>query len=408
MRILPVARVTPGAVLAESVYSSQDGVRTALLRSGVSLTGEMLSALERSGVFAVYVEDALSEGIIPPTPITEEMRQETVVALTDVFSTAKDGRTTKVPAGQVVQLEGMVQKILGQVQDSGEMASFLGDLGSFDTYTLSHSVNVCVLGLMIGEALLNRDGWRDYRGERRTDDIQSRLEELGIGLLLHDIGKVVVPKDVLNKPSRLTDDEMDLMRQHPSAGSALVGGAAISPLARAVILGHHERWDGKGYPSGKVGEETHVNARIAAIADVYDAVSSDRVYRTHRPSHEAFELVIRSAGTAFDPDLVRIFSRVVAPYPVGTAVVLSNGERGLITVNHPEHCVRPTIRVTHDAEGHLLPSPRETHLIDAPDIAIVDSMDDPGDDTGVPVELRPVAPEVMADHMVGEPIGAAA
>lgn len=407
MRILPIARVTPGSVLAESVYSSQDGVRTPLLRSGVALTGDMLTGLERAGVFAVYVDDELSDGITPTTPITEEMRQETVVALSGVFSAAKDGRTTRVPPDQVGQLEGMVQKILGQVQDSGEMASFLGDLGSFDTYTLTHSVNVCVLGLMIGEAMLARDGWSDYRGVHRADDVQGRLEDLGLGLLLHDVGKVVVPRDVLNKPSRLTDDEMDLMRAHPKAGAALVGGASVSPLARAVILGHHERWDGKGYPSGKVGLEVHVNARIAAVADVYDAVSSDRVYRRHRPSHEAFELVIRSGGTAFDPDLVRIFSRVVAPYPVGTAVALSDGRRGLIAANHPEHCVRPTVRITHDPEGHPLAPPVEADLIDHPDIAIVDSLDDPGDDDVATAEYQ-VAPEVMADHLVGEPIVALA
>lgn len=100
MRILPISRVVPGSVLAESVYSSQDGVRQALLSRGVSLDQQMLTALERVGVFAVYVEDELSEGIKPVPPIAEETRHETVAVLTDVFSTAKDGRTTKVPPGR--------------------------------------------------------------------------------------------------------------------------------------------------------------------------------------------------------------------------------------------------------------------------------------------------------------------
>lgn len=379
MRILPVSRVSPGMVLAESVYSSKSGVRHALLNRGVTLNEGMLRALARTGVFAVYVEDALSEGITPVRPVSEQTRHETIQSLSQVFEVAKEGRTTRVPVAQLAALETLVNKIVSEVRSSTALVSFLGDLGSFDAYTLNHSVNVCVLGLIIGEEMLTSFGWRDYRGERRTDDIESRLQKLGLGLLLHDIGKVVIPRDVLAKPGKLSDDEMEMIRQHPSAGATMVDSATISPLTRAVIIGHHERWDGKGYPQGRKGEQIHPNARVAAIADVYDAVSSDRVYRTRRPSHEAYELVLGSAGTAFEPELVKIFARVVAPYPVGTAVVLSTGERGLIAANHAAHSTRPTIRITHDHEGRPLGSPQEIELIEHLSVTVVDSIDDPGD-----------------------------
>lgn len=406
MRILPVSRVSPGMRLAESVYSSKSGVRHALLQRGVVLNEAMLRALLRAGVFAVYIEDRLSEGINPVRPISDETRHETAVAIERVFEQAKDGRTTRIPTDQVQQLESLVDKIMSELRSSGDLVSFLGDLGSFDAYTLNHSVNVCVLGLMIGEAYMTRFGWRDYRGERRTDDIESRLQKLGLGLLLHDIGKVVIPRDVLCKPGALTDDEMAMIRQHPAAGATLVDGMSVSPLTRAVILGHHERWDGKGYPHGKAREDIHINARIGAIADVYDAVSSDRVYRTRRPSHEAYELVLGSSGSAFDPELVKIFSRVVAPYPVGTAVMLSTGERGLIAENHAEHCTRPTIRITHGPQGQLLSAAKEIHLIEHLSVTVLNSMEDPGDAADAPAP-EPLADEAdrreaMADHRVGE------
>lgn len=411
MRILPVSRVSPGMVLGQSVFSSKAGTRHALLQRGVSLSEGMLRALERAGVFAVYIEDGISEGITPVAPISEQARMETVKGLSEVFDGARQGRTTKVPTEQVEQLEKLVDKIISELRNSGELVSFLGDLGSFDEYTLNHSVNVCVLGLILGEAIIRQDGWRDYKGARRTDDIEGRLQKLGLGLLLHDIGKVVVPRDVLTKPGRLSEDEMQMIREHPAAGATLVESMLISPLTRAVIVGHHERWDGKGYPQGKRGEEIHVNARIAAIADVYDAVSSDRVYRTRRPSHEAYELVLGSSGSAFDPELVKLFARIVAPYPVGTAVVLSTGERGLVAANHAAHCTRPTIRITHDPSGARLAQPHEIELIEHLSVTVMDSVDDPGDDLEADLSPAPLAPtvaqvEAMADHRVGEPIAA--
>jgi len=389
--------------LGQTVWSSQEGVRHALLARGVTLTQAMIDALPRAGVFAVYVEDGISEGIRATGPVSDRTRREAVGALGTVFTSAQGGGRTKVPDEQLAHLEGVVGKILQEVRASGALLSFLDDLGSFDAHTLTHSINVCILGLMLGEAVMREDGWRDYRGMRRRDEIDARLVKLGLGLLLHDVGKVVIPQSVLTKPGRLSDDEMELIRQHPEAGALLVEGGTVSALARAVIIGHHERVDGRGYPHGRSGEQIHLHARVAAVADVYDAVSSDRVYRMRRPSHEAYELVLGSAGTAFDPAVVRVFSRVVAPYPVGTAVVLSTGERGLVAENHPEHCTRPTVRITHDPAGGALAAPEEIRLVDHLSVTVVDSIEDPADPAGAP-HPDPEAghAEVLADLSIDD------
>src|SRR3954451_523101 len=130
-----------------------------------------------------------------------------------------------------------------------------------------------------------QDGWSDYRGQRRRDRVEQRLRKLGVGLLVHDVGKLAVPPEVLNKPARLTAEEMDVMRTHPEAGGELLRAADLSPLTVSVIRDHHERPDGSGYPNGLKGKAIHEFARFAAVADVYDAVTSKRVYSGAVPPH---------------------------------------------------------------------------------------------------------------------------
>ena len=135
---------------------------------------------------------------------------------------------------------------------------------------------------------------------------------------------------------------MAIVREHPKTGLDMVESGALASLAKVCIIGHHERLDGRGYPNGR-GADLHENAQIAGIADVYDAVSSMRVYQARRPTHEAWELVMSLAGTAFPLELVKIFKGTVAPYPEGVAVQLSDGRRGIVAKVHA--------RVRHPADG---------------------------------------------------------
>src|SRR5262249_51445435 len=146
----------------------------------------------------------------------------------------------------------------------------LDDLSEFDSYTHRHSVQVTILGLLIARRMWERDGWTDFRGKVRRDRIEERLRKLGLGLLIHDIGKLGVPPEVLNKPGRLTDEELTVMRRHFGDGVELLRPADISPLAVSIVRDHHERFDGRGYPVGIEAAKLHEFPRIAAVADVYD------------------------------------------------------------------------------------------------------------------------------------------
>jgi HD-GYP domain-containing protein (c-di-GMP phosphodiesterase class II) len=158
-------------------------------------------------------------------------------------------------------------------------------------YLVEHSIDATVLGLSIGRRLMP----------------QECLGELGMGLFLQDIGKLALPPSLVLKPGPLAPDEWDLMMQHPLLGLEFLRDDSISAQAKSVVSSHHERWDGSGYPSGLIGDNAPVCSRIAAVADVFDAVTSDRFHAPALPRHEGVELVRAGSGSAFDPAVVEAF-----------------------------------------------------------------------------------------------------
>jgi HD-GYP domain-containing protein (c-di-GMP phosphodiesterase class II) len=265
----------------------------------------------------------------------------------------------------VAQLDSIAARMAREVAATSEFALALADLQGADSYTLQHSVDVAAVGLLIGQRLFRERGYIDYRGKRVYDKVDNRLTRLGLGLLLHDIGKLAVPTEILNKPGRLDPHEWEVIRTHPVAGVELLRSELISPLVKVVVRSHHERWDGEGYPDGKAGTDIHELARIAAVADVYDAVTSERVYATARPAHAGVRVIREGAGSAFDEEVVEVFNKIVAPFPPGDEIELSDGRAGVVA-DVPEAALdRPVVRVLGDGEPYDLP------LTDYPRIKIV-------------------------------------
>jgi HD-GYP domain-containing protein (c-di-GMP phosphodiesterase class II) len=362
---MPLNRVPDGEKLGKDVSSGRaDGMP--LLRAGTKLTPRFKDALVRAGVHAVYVDDELSRGIDPTPPLSEETRAAATAAVSRAFDGAKESFATGRPlsAEAVEELQGIAARMAEEIGQTGEFALALADLSAADGYTLQHSVDVAALGLLIGQKLFNARGYYDYRGKRTFERIDARLTRLGLGLLLHDIGKLAVPSEILNKPGKLDPAEWEVMKTHPMAGIELLRSDVISPLVKVVVRSHHERWEGGGYPDGKVDTEIHELARIAAVADVYDAVTSERVYAAARPAHVGVRIIREGRGSGFDAEIVDVFSKIVAPFPPGETVELTDG-RGAIVVRVPEADLdRPVVRII--GEG----SPCELPLADHPDIGI--------------------------------------
>jgi HD-GYP domain-containing protein (c-di-GMP phosphodiesterase class II) len=365
MRLVATRRLIPGVRLARDVWRGVPG-QVPLLRAGSLVTHEYREALLRDGINAVYVDDELAAGISVPEALSETTRRTVTTVLAGALTQSRSaaGGRSALPATALVEMGRAVTLIVDDVLEGPDDTLLtLTDLATADAYTLQHSIDVAALGVVLGQRLFRQRGCVGFGGRPIVgrDSFRARLGRLGLGLLLHDVGKLAVPSAILHKPERLTDEEIALVRGHPLVGLEMLPVTRVSPLARTVVRSHHERWDGSGYPDGKAGEDIHEFARIASVADVYDAVTSERPYHAAAAPAVGVEAIVGGAGTAFDPEVVSVFRRTVAPLPPGTEVELRDGRRGVVVEVSPERPDHPLIRLAFDRDGdpieHLVVGP---------------------------------------------------
>jgi HD-GYP domain-containing protein (c-di-GMP phosphodiesterase class II) len=345
VRLVAVNRLVPGMILGRDVSTLRPGGMP-LLRRGAVVAEGYRDRLLAAGIHAVWIDDELGRGIEPVAPLSPELRQAAEAAATRTLTEAGEaiGRGGTLPPEALDDIQRLAGRIAAELADCAPATLALQDLASADAYTHRHSVQVTVIGLLIAGRHLRRHGWVDAAGRRRYDQFERRMATLGFGLLVHDIGKLIVPIEVLNKPGPLTAEEWDIVRRHPRAGVDLLPSSTVSRLALAVVRSHHERWDGTGYPDGRAGERIHIFPRIAAVADVYDAVTSERPYRGAAPPHEGVRAILAGAGTAFDRQVVDTFREVVMPFPVGHPVQLPDGREAVVAAVDPGDPDRPVVR----------------------------------------------------------------
>lgn len=319
--------VLPGMVLGKSIYSSTGNV---LLAAGMVLDNRYIKRLKEIGIPAVYIKDSrFKEVDSPPEVVLENTRIQTQSEVRRVFEQIE--HNGKVNLGSTKQ---MVNKILEEILASRDVLISLSDIRTYDDEVFGHSVSVCILSIMTGLKL----GYN-----------QLQLRELGVGSLLHDLGKACIAKTILNKKQRLTPQEFDGIKEHCRLGFEILHKQEeINLLAAHVALQHHEKYNGSGYPRGLKGAEIHEFARITAVADVYDAMTSDRIYRPAFTPMEAVQVLLESMGSHLDPDLVKIFIKNIALYPVGSIVTLNTGEVGVVVFTHPHFTDRPVVRLILD------------------------------------------------------------
>jgi putative nucleotidyltransferase with HDIG domain len=226
----------------------------------------------------------------------------------------------------------------------------LTTLKNYDNYTFTHMVNVSILTM--GQARgLGIDG--------------PLLREFGLAALMHDIGKVKTPLEVLNKPDKLTDAEFTIIKRHVVDGAEILRKTPDIPaLAPVVAFEHHLRMDGSGYPHGVTRSALNVGTMLCSIADVYDAMRSQRGYQQAFPSERILEVLKRNDGQQFDQNLVRRFVQLIGIYPAGNLVRLNTGEVAVVVKIHAPDPYRPHVRVLIDRDGRRLDIPYELALWD--------------------------------------------
>ncbi len=258
----------------------------------------------------------------------------------------------QVKAGHGIDPKGareVTSLLVEEILKAPDAMMNLIDIKSFDDYTFTHNINVATLCLIIGQSM----------GLSQED-----LFDLGLGGLLHDIGKLKVSLSILNKDGKLTDAEFTEMKRHPTYGyEILCRSKDISERARMVPLSHHEKFQGKGYPKGLKGEAIPLFGRICAIADVYDALTTDRPYRVAMAPHEAMKIVTSGIDTQFDPKILTVFLHKMSLYPSGSLVLLNDGSVGLVLKANPKTVLRPTIKLLKNAQGERLKTRTEIDLM---------------------------------------------
>ena len=333
MRFVPIKYIREGMILGKTLYGDNGEI---LLRRKASIHESYVKILVRLGYNGLYIKDELSEDITANEVISEELKMKTIRSVKNLMQ--PNIKENEIKSSLKI-IEGLVENIVDEISCNKDIIVNMIDLKVSSEYTFYHSVNVCVLSMVLGVAL---------KLERED------LYLLATASLLHDIGKIFTPNDILDKPGKLTYEEFEIIKQHSGNGYKYIKeNLDINAKVYMGIYQHHERYDGTGYPLNIKGENISLFGRIIAIADVYDALISDRPYRKGVLPSEGIEYIMGFCGSIFDQRLVKTFFTKVAPYPIGTCVNLSNNLIGLVVENYSSDCLRPTVRIIQ-AEDKLV------------------------------------------------------
>lgn len=330
----------PGMKLAKPVYNHSGLL---LMKDGDMIYSQKIDQLKVNCIDKIFIQWSNLESGEMVAVIKDETREKAIdfvrASMTNTYQS------------QIIEIESMraqVETILDEILSHDDMLLNLTNLRAIDDYTFGHSVNVCVLTLILGA----------------TMGIEVELlKDLGLGAIIHDIGKLFVNREVLNKVGALEQKEYDEMKHHATLGAALVNDInGVSEQVLDVIRYHHEWFNGAGYPSGLTGDEIPMAARMVAICDVYDALTSSRVYKNKISPQQALEYLICMGDRQFDVRLLKQFIKHIRIYSSGMMVRLSTGEEASVLSNNANWPTRPLVQITSDSWGRPVKEYKELDL----------------------------------------------
>lgn len=334
MRLVSTHSLGSGEKIGKPITNDQGQI---LVQEGMRLTAKMIDRLKKLNITFIYIEDEESAGIEPTSTLSDKTKVEAIHDIKHAFGAL--GEESALSKSFILDRLGKnfkqtVKGILLDVRDSNEAISLLSDSIGHDRYTFYHSLNVAIYSIAMAREL------------KLSEEEQMTV---GIGALLHDIGKTEISARILQKPDKLSIEEMNEIKKHPEIGYNILRKCfEISTMSAHCAFQHHERIDGKGYPRGIKGNDIHRYAKIIAIADVFGAVTSNRVYSKAILPHEGMELMFAGAGTQFELKVIQAFRRTVAIYPVGLTIILNDGRKALVVQQHKLNSERPMVRIIEE------------------------------------------------------------
>ncbi len=370
---ISIEQLKPGMYVSDL---GSDWMSHPFLRSAFAVKDEaMVKKIVESGIHEVYIDTSRGDDV-PDAPTAEEVTEhlehemlraavepvpERRIPAGEEMARAKKihGEANRiihaimqdVRLGQQVKLEQaepVVMQMTESILRNGGALLSLTRVKNKDDYTFMHSVSVCALLVSFCRAMgMDAD----------------TIHLAGIGGLLHDIGKVKVPDKILNKPGRLTDEEFKVMKCHVVESKKILSETdGIAETSIQVAAQHHERHDGSGYPEGLKGEAITQMGQMAAICDVYDAITSERCYHKGLVPHEALRKIFEWSKFHFNPTLVQAFLRTIGIYPVGTLVLLESGRIGVVAEQSESNLLQPRVKLFFDSRKQSYTAPLEVDL----------------------------------------------
>lgn len=327
-KTLSVFKCEPGHILAEDVYRNN----CLVLPQNTKLTADLIEKLTNAGVrsLTVYLPTSATQEepmiAAQPLPDFQQEYEENANVLKDVLSDLAAGRKLEIE-----KVSSVFDAVYNQIQHNYTLMDCINSIRSADVYTYTHSLNVALYAGLIGR-------WMRLPEQEILDLIQ-------VGVL-HDMGKAKVPQEILNKRGKLTPEEFEIMKKHSTLGFWMV--KEVPELKQEIcnaVLTHHERVDGRGYPFGLKGKDIPFYAKVVAVADVYDALTSERVYKKRITPFDTFVEFQELGYDHFDPQVLLVFLQNIANYYTGAKVRMNTGEVGEITSILPYNISKPIIRI---------------------------------------------------------------
>lgn len=339
MKLVDTNKLLEGSILAQPLYNE---IGRVLLHENVKLTKRMIDKLKVLEIVSVYILEEHEKDVSNQDPEHELSFANDVEFIEKCFKEIQQGSQIyrQISLYKVAPtLKILITKIYTKLLKDKNLLNVIVKTCENDQYTFVHSLNVTVYSLALGiEFGLNSE----------------QLELLGLSAVLHDVGKMLIPNEIITKPGKLTDNEYDEIKRHTNLGYDLLKNISNIPyIVPICAYQHHERLDGSGYPQGLQSENIHLYAKIIGIADVYDAVTSDRVYKKGVMPNEALEILYTGADTLYDSQMVSLFRKVVVLYPNGTVVNTSDNREGIVVLQNAGLGDRPVIRIVKENEKEI-------------------------------------------------------
>ncbi|MBN2899403.1 MAG: HD-GYP domain-containing protein [Clostridia bacterium] len=331
MRVVPVEYAL-GHEVAEAIFDTNGRM---LVKKGLHLSEQLILKIKSNGIFSVYINDRFSKNILKP-PISEHMKNVTMMEMVAVFEEARklklsDKSTYKAAEGKMAKLIESGRDIMYELDELPILKINYTDIKSVNMYTYGHPISVAIMSYIMAQKL---------------KFTKEECENIFNGALFADVGMSFINESLFMKKGKLDVAEFIKIKEHPKLGYDFIYDFYFAnTYVKMIVLQHQEKIDGSGYPYGITGDKIHKLAKLVAIADVYGAMTSDRIYARATSSAEAIEYIMGAAGRHFDFDFAKAFVSTIVPYPEGSLVKMNTGHVALVETTNEALPLRPEIRL---------------------------------------------------------------